>query len=247
MQARLTASVFVIASMTACSSAAQSSGYSSSYSMSVAPTPPRSVVSDQDLRAQSTVVVPPDRAVVSVRIEVVEGSFDDAATATRELIGDLVGAAQGVEGCAVTVDDYEAPLRLGTELYSASADLSATFALQGLPDVGARMKVVDACTAALQPHLTSRPRHGKMAASNSGRYAWAGPLRLEIADPGAHRAKLIERLSRRLASVENVSAPQWQAGDLRCTSTGLVRATERTLAGVRLELDVRCDIVRPKP
>ncbi len=181
---------------------------------------------------QTSIVVPPDHAVQPISVSAEGDTFEQAAAELRGRLAQIESDAG--KACAVQAVAYDAPRHFSK--WHAGGQLLALVDLRGANDVRSRMERIDACLGKLK--LESRVGH-KLSAPVSG-----AALYVRVDDPQQHRNRLLKNLQDRLAAVAKLDAPQWAAADLRCTSTGVVNVTERLLSGVRLELDVRCDVVR---
>jgi hypothetical protein len=179
-------------------------------------------------------VVPPDGALVRVRVQGSGATADSAASRTRAGIDAIQAAAAA--GCALSVDDYAPPSANGWDSWHAVATLKLDIDLAGKDTVEARMAALDACVTPLGP--VERPAKAQRDEDLS--IDVGAPL-LTVDDPQAHVAALWRRHAARLAAVSDGSAAAaLHPEDQRCTSQGIVTIEARSLSGVRLGLDLSC-------
>ena len=179
--------------------------------------------------------VAPDRALVSLEGRV-EASSRAAALERVRATADALRVRGEGEGCTTSIWSF-GPIAGHGEAHTASATLRLDIDLRGLSTPADRQARVEACLA---------PLYDLPADSFEGLHLRIGEPRLTIDDPSAHRARLLERRFAALRAVEAMAdAPaQFRARGLRCTSSGQVSITQRSLSGVRLDVDFACS---PEP
>jgi len=179
--------------------------------------------------------VAPDRALVSLESSI-EATSRAAALERVRATADALRARGEGEGCAASIWSF-GPIAGHGEAHIASATLRLDIDLRGLATPADRQARIEACLA---------PLYDLPADTFEGLHLRIGEARVTVDDPSAHRARLLERRFAELRAVEAMAdAPaQFRATGLRCTSSGQVSITQRTLSGVRLEVDFAC---RPEP
>jgi hypothetical protein len=184
---------------------------------------------EEELHGASTVA--PDRALVSLEMTVEATSRAAALEQVRAKADALRARGEG-EGCSTSIWSF-GPIQGHGEEHTASATLRLDVDLRGLTSPADRHTRIEACLA---------PLYDLPADTFEGVHLRIGEPRVTIDDPSAHRARLLERRFEALRAVEAMAgAPaQFRATGLRCTSSGQVSITHRSLSGVRLAVDFAC-------
>lgn len=202
---------------------------------------------DPDVYAalDEALVVPPDRAIVSVGISVKAPTAAAVAAELRRRAAALEAAA-ATETCQARLVDYSAPAPYGREHHHGAATVRVDMVLTGLDGLLARMDAVDACQAVVAAQLTDS--EGEELDGGEGA-AWVDQSRqLAVVVDDRHRfaGELLGRRAARLAVVADASAaPQLHPEDQRCTPTGEVTYGSRSLDGVELILGMSCRVLDP--
>lgn len=175
--------------------------------------------------------VAPDRALVSLESTVEAITRAAALERVRATAEALRTRGEG-EGCTTSIWSF-GPIAGHGESHTASATLRLDVDLRGLSTPADRQARIEACLA---------PLYDLPADTFEGLHLRIGEPRVTIDDPSAHRARLLERRFAELRAVEAMAgAPaQFRATGLRCTSSGQVSITQRSLSGVRLAVDFQC-------
>lgn len=222
-----------LASTLACGSSDGMSSYSSRSKTAASTQGPESFEA-----ADRGYVVPPDRALMRVRISA-EG--EGGAAARGALSGGIadVQAAARSGGCAATIAEYTTPRPGGWDGWKGNAELRVEVDLREATDVAARIAAVDACLGSIAELAEREGEDVQADIALSG-------LMYSLDDPDGHAAALWARHGSRLARVSAAAgAPQQHPEDLRCTTTGEVSITARSISGIGLALDVSCRAVTP--
>lgn len=213
--------------VTAPSTPSSSSSWSRSSYSSPAPDP-----GIFEAQLHGDVAVPPDRALVSLEATVQATTRAAALEHINAMAGALREHGESAEGCAISTHTFSA-VRGGGEAFSASVTLRLDVDLRGLASPADRHARIESCVA---------PFHALPEDGFEGLRLSLGEPRVTIDDPSAHRERLLERRFAELRAVAGVmdAPPQFHAAALRCTSSGQVTITQRSLSGVHLAVDFTC-------
>jgi hypothetical protein len=188
-------------------------------------------------------VVPPDRATVTVRI-----SFDrDTMAGAAQAVRNEVAAVQTATGtlCATSWFDAGPASSTDTRQWTATADLRVDIDLTGANDVVARLDRIDACLLALEPRLTLDGKREVDAGTD-----WvtrSGPV-FSLLDPAGSYPQLVDRLDQELRRAAGVGqATQWVAQDWRCVPTGRVSTGTARISGIVVRAEVECRVAGAGP
>ena len=174
-------------------------------------------------------VVPPDRALVSVGLTARGGDAPAMLAAVQSEI-ERVKTAAKAGGCSASVEQYLPLRRMGDIEWRAEAQLRVELDLREVGEVSARMRALDTCMVALAS-LTNGEFSG---------FQVSEPL-FSIDDPDGYAVELWRRHAERLARVaQPTPAPQLRPQDLRCASNGVVSVRARSIVGLLLALDLEC-------
>ena len=188
--------------------------------------------------------VPPDQALLPLRLRVEGPAADGAAARVREELADLQRAVSDLPPCAVEVQDYRPPSRYGDD-WASEAWATLSVDLGGLATALERMERLDQCRGAVLPQ-TTRYTEPIENTELERSLSLGGPV-LVVDAPEAHLPALLARRAEALQAVTAPMAPQLHPEDYRCVPTGQVRVGTRSLAGVVLDLGVDCRVQADTP
>lgn len=188
-------------------------------------------------------VVPPDRATLTVRVSLTRDAMDASARALRDEAAAIQAAT--LAACATSWFDAGPATRTDDKEWTATADLRVDVDLSGANDVVARLDRIDACLSALEPRLTpSGPRKHETGAD----WVTRSGLVYSLVDPARSYPQLVERLDVELRRAAGVAgAAQWAAQDWRCVPTGKVSTGAARISGVVVRAEVACRVAGADP
>lgn len=183
------------------------------------------------------IVVPPDRALVRIELEVRADSYAAAGDRIREAGRVVIDRLVAEDGCKAVVVDYPAAAPAAQSSWRTQAVVELDIDLGGKGALDQRMEQVESCMSRFEG--LDSDKEGPLAGVD---VRVSAPL-VTVDDLDQHRQDLLQR---RFAVLEEVALaqgqpPQFDAGATRCTSTGEVSIAQRSLAGVRVVVDLRCE------
>ncbi len=179
------------------------------------------------------VSVAPDRALVRVRALVMNTDRMATSAAAASLGQALVGEIAEDGLCEARVMNHDTVSFSGSEDWHGDVSLRVDALLTGLEDVDARAERLEHCLARIDAAADRR---------EDGVVRRGAPL-LTVDHPEAHRAELLTRAFQDLRAVASTrEAPtQFDADATRCTSAGRVIIRSRSLDGIVLGVDFKCE------
>ncbi len=183
-------------------------------------------------------VVPPDRALASVRVQVSATSSELAAAALRTA-ADRVRAAVP-EPCSVRIVDYSPPVHGWDDEHRATADLIVDVPLIGLGEVADRMARLDACWSPVQAQLGTFETKDQPTV-----WVHARPPELVLDHPVAHLPAALARRADDERSLRAATIEPLVTTDRVCRPTGEITIRATTLAGIALVPTISCDVSEP--
>jgi len=188
--------------------------------------------------------VPPDRALLPVRVRVEAPDPDGPSEQVRSELDALSTAVSDLPPCTLLVQDYRPPSRSGDD-WVAEAWATLDIDLSQLTTPAERMERIDQCRGAVLPRTTRYAE--EVEGTDNERSLSIGSYTLMVDAPEAHIEQLLKRRARTLQAVTPPLAPQLHPEDYRCVPTGEVKVGARSLAGVVLSLGQTCRVAIDEP
>ncbi len=192
---------------------------------------------------EGALIVAPDRARTEVNVTtVVEGNRAKASATLEDWVKRFESAVKRMPGCSTTVVHLSLPTKAGETNAQQAATLVVEMALQGVSSVSDRVQKVGRCAAVVADMMSPRSRSKR---SRVGTFASARAWSLSVDQPQSHLATLLKRKSERFQAMRGLTlASQLKPEDRRCVPTGEVVTRMAAYAGIWLEAELLCDVVR---
>jgi len=186
-----------------------------------------------DIPVGGGLVVPPDRATASARVEVRAPDPGAAVERAHEVATYVRGLWSEDPQCSARVVDYSPVHAQGSES-GASFSVTVSAQLGDRETTIARIQRVEGCLERFRSLATDSDLRGVQVS--------VGSMVATVDNPGRFRAQLLqERLEplREVSGLEGIPE-QFEATGVRCTSAGEVTILQRALGGVTLGVDFGC-------
>lgn len=191
-------------------------------------------------------MVPPEIAVMSVKIRSRASSFPRVTELLEASSAKLLKSISKIEGCSAKVVEYHHPSLIDSgksilsypKNYSSAMELELQISFAEMKEINERITHINTCLQAISQLKIEQPKEDKDASI----YLELSRVMPTIKDVGKYRKKLLEAKFKGLKEVANYSEPatQFRASDTRCTSQGTVEVISRSLSGIELEIDFDC-------
>lgn len=191
-------------------------------------------------------IVPPEMAVMSVKIRSRASSFLRVTELLEASSAKLLKSISKIEGCSAKVVEYHHPSLIDSskrilsypQNYSNAMELEIQISFAEMKDINERITQINNCLQAISQLKIEQPQEDKDASI----YLSLSRVMPTINDVGKYRKKLLQGKFTGLKEVANYSEPatQFRASDTRCTSQGTVEVINRSLSGIELDIDFDC-------